>query len=243
MQIETIKLLKKIIITGSVAVGKSSIVNYVKQELESKNYNVILVPEYIDYLSDGVTMLNKYFKSIITPYEFQLYILNYYETYLNNLANQTNEISKNSIILFERCIDDGITCFSNLDNKKGKLSNTELNDLLERALKINQKYNLPTYFKNTNQTFIPIKTEDIELDSLLISSVIQLRSKYPNIIIGLYNSPEICYERLQERNREGESKFYDYEYIKTLSKHYKRLYKSLMHSRYPLSLTTIGSLM
>ena len=100
----SIRKCRKVIITGGVAVGKSSIVNVVCEELTRNGKKWILVPEYLDVKDDGLEMLNKYFENKISVYEFQTYILNYYEWYLKNV-----KVSDDDIIIFERSIDDGIT--------------------------------------------------------------------------------------------------------------------------------------
>ena len=89
----SIRKCRKVIITGGVAVGKSSIVNVVCEELTKKGKNWILVPEYLDVKDDGLEMLNKYFENKISVYEFQTYILNYYEWYLKNVKVSDDDVS------------------------------------------------------------------------------------------------------------------------------------------------------
>ena len=225
---------RKIVITGAVAVGKSSIIKAVISKLQEQHMKIIHVPEYIDYKEDGLKMLNHYFSHRITPYEFQEYILKFYDDYFKSLILDGDEI-----MIFERMVDDGITCFSNLDNKRGALSDKEFSDLYEGAKAIDTKYNIPSYFINEGFTFIPIKTVDSAKDGDMIAHIILNRDD--NIIIGLYNEPERCYQRMLSRNREGESKAYTETYIKNMSNHYKKLYKVLM-SEEPLRFTSVGKL-
>ena len=223
--------IRKIIITGSVAVGKSSIIKNVLNKLKK----TVHVPEYIDYCEDGVEMLNKYFRKEITPFAFQKYILNFYDNYFKNLVLDGDEI-----MIFERMVDDGITCFSNLDNKRGELSDKEFSQLYEMAKEVDLKYNIPSYFVNKGFTFIPIKTVDSIKDGNMIANIIENRDD--NIIIGLYNEPSRCFERMLERNREGEKEAYSKDYINQLCMHYKKLYKILM-SEEPLRFTSVGTLL
>ena len=208
---------KKVVITGSIAVGKSSII----KELQKHIPEIHLVPEYIDVLADGVEMLNKYFRRDITPYQFQNYILNYYRDYLKNNQHP-------GVMVFERIPDDGIVCFSNLDNANGKLSDEEFYSLYTQVLELDKEYHLPTYFSSDkNQVFIPVKTVNSEVDGKLIAEIIKVRPE-AKIIIGLYNSANTCYDRLCVRNREGETTAYSRKHIENLTNHYRQLYKVLM---------------
>ena len=44
---------RKIVITGCIAVGKSSVVQAVQDVLTSKSIKWVTIPEYIDYREDG----------------------------------------------------------------------------------------------------------------------------------------------------------------------------------------------
>lgn len=232
----SIRKCRKVIITGGVAVGKSSIVNVVCEELTKKDKNWILVPEYLDVKDDGLEMLNKYFENKISVYEFQTYILNYYEWYLKNV-----KVSDDDIIIFERSIDDGITCFSNADNARGKLSISEFHDLFEKAKQLDEKYNIPSYILKNDFIFIPIKTVDVQKDGKLITEIINNREG-ENIIIGLYNTDDRCYERMLKRNREGETSSYTKQSISEFNYHYKQLYKELMDRDGEMRFVSLGKL-
>ena len=67
----SVKTARKVVITGSVAVGKSSIISAVCSELSKKNVKWTFVPEYVDAKEDGLEMLNKYLHDKITAFEFQ----------------------------------------------------------------------------------------------------------------------------------------------------------------------------
>lgn len=232
----SIRKCRKVIITGGVAVGKSSIVNVVCEELTKKGKNWILVPEYLDVKDDGLEMLNKYFENKISVYEFQTYILNYYEWYLKNV-----KVSDDDIIIFERSIDDGITCFSNADNARGKLSISEFHGLFEKAKQLDEKYNIPSYILKNDFIFIPIKTVDVQKDGKLITEIINNREG-ENIIIGLYNTDDRCYERMLKRNREGETSSYTKQSISDFNYHYKQLYKELMENDGEMRFVSLGKL-
>jgi deoxyadenosine/deoxycytidine kinase len=218
----TVKSCRKVIITGGVAVGKSSIVSVVCEELTRSNTNWKFIPEYIDAEEDGLEMLNKYLRGDITVYEFQNYVINFYEWYLNEITLRGDEI-----LIFERSVDDSVTCFSNMDNKKGKLNTEDFLKLYEEAKRIDVEYNIPSYLLSNDFVFIPIKTVDIQRDGKLIAEIVKNRID-ENIVIGLYNSDEQCYKRMCERDRPGEKDSYTRESISNFNYHYKQLYKELM---------------
>lgn len=218
----SVKDCRKVIITGGVAVGKSSIVSVVCEELTKSNANWVFIPEYIDVKENGLEMLNKYLKGDITVYEFQSYVIKFYEWYLNEI-----KLNGDELLIFERSVDDSVTCFSNMDNKNNKLSTADFLKLYEEAKRIDKEYNIPSYLLGNDFVFIPIKTVDIQRDGKLIAEIIKNRIG-ENIIIGLYNSDEQCYKRMCERNRPGEKDSYTKESISNFNYHYKQLYKELM---------------
>lgn len=222
----SVKTARKVVITGSVAVGKSSIISAVCSELSKKNIKWTFVPEYVDAKEDGLEMLNKYLHDKITAFEFQKYIINYYEWYLDHL-DELKIVSNDDIIIFERGVDDSVTCFSNIANMNNKLDTLDLYTLYEKAIDIDKKYNIPSYFVNNNYVFIPIKTTNIDRDGKLISKIIK-NTPNENVIIGLYNSDNQCYKRMIERNRTGETDTYTKELIHTFNYNYTQLYKQLM---------------
>ena len=219
----SIKDCRKVIITGGVAVGKSSIVAVVCEELTRKDVNWTFIPEYIDVREDGLEMLNKYLRKEISAFEFQKYVIEFYEWHLNEIKLT----GRDDILIFERSVDDSVTCFSNMDNMNGKLDTLDFFALYEKAKQIDAKYNIPSYLIGNDFIFIPIKTVDVQRDGKLIAEIIRNRVG-ENIIIGLYNSDEQCYKRMCKRNRPGEIDSYTKESIHMFNYHYNQLYKQLM---------------
>ena len=227
---------RKVIVTGGVAIGKTTIITRLVQLLGDDN--VIVVREYIDSLRDGVEMLNRYLTNEIDCYTFQKYILNYYETTLERISYLD---LTNKIVIFERTVDDSITCFSNRDHNIGKLSTEQFFELFQIAKRIDERYSLPSWLVSTTidnaerndkneNVFIPIRSNDVEKDSNIIYSIIENRigtNHYSNIIIGLYNDAAECYKRIQKRNRKGEEA-YTKEWIADFNYNYMRLFQKLM---------------
>ena len=220
--IENIKKCKKVIVSGGVAVGKSSIISSVTNYLNNNGIKWVYIPEYIDVKTDGLEMLNKYLRGEITVFTFQKYVIDYYNEYLETL-----EVNGDEILIFERGIDDAITCFSNLDYSAGKLTIDEFCKLYELVRHYDEKFNMPSYFTNDKRIFLPVRTEDSKRDGNIIGSVICNRTD-DNIIIGLYNFDDVCYERMLHRNRPGEKEAYTLDIISKFNYTYSKLYQVLM---------------
>ena len=235
--VDKIKNMKKVIISGGVAVGKSSVISEVINFLQSNNIKYIHVPEYIDVKKDALDMLKKYLQKEISAFEFQTYVTSFFDEYLESIKIEGDEI-----IIFERCFDDGIVCFSTLDYINGNMTEEEYFKLYKYAVELDKKYNAPSYFTNDNKIFIPIKTEDSFRDGNIISSIITNKIATNNIIIGLYNNDNTCYERMLKRNRPGEVETYTRETIADFNYIYKKLYKIIMEKD-KINVISLGSLM
>ena len=144
-----------------------------------------------------------------------------------NHLDELEIVGNDDIIILERGVDDSVTCFSNITNMNNKLDTLDLYTLYEKAIDIDKKYNISSYFINSNYVFIPIKTTNIDRDGKLISKIIK-NTPNENVIIGLYNSDNQCYKRMLERNRTGETDTYTKEIIHTFNYNYTQLYKQLM---------------
>lgn len=222
--IDTIKQCRKVVITGGVAVGKSSIMTAVVDMFKENGIQYHIVPEFIDAMDDAQEMLEKYLRHDITSFEFQQYVLNYYDWYF---TNKCSNVHADDILLFERVLDDSVMCFANLDNYKDELSDEEFVKVFELAKKINAKYNIPSYFANSNFVFYPVKTINPVVDGKVITEIVKARENV-NLVIGLYNEPMTCYERMLKRNRPGEKEAYPPQRIASFNDTYSKIYQVLM---------------
>lgn len=226
-------MLKKIVITGPTAAGKSSIIKGVCSNLTKLKIPFQHIPEYIDGRKDGLTMLNKYFTREISVFNFQNYIVNYYRDTLKN-------IDTNKMVIFERSVDDGITCYSNLDHKINRLSTSEFLKLYNSVKTLDREYNIPSYILGNNYVFTPIKSVDVKRTSKLITDIIRSTGNKNNIF-GLYHTDDVLWYRLCKRNRPGEKESYTKETLKSFNKHYRKLYNLLMYGK-GIRFTDLGKL-
>lgn len=239
----SIKNYNKIVITGGVGVGKTTTINHLKNILTENKIKFVSIPEYLDASPIGADMLNNYLQGKISAFEFQEYIINYFDKYLSSI-----ELTGDEIILFERVPDDTVTCFANIWNKQGKLSDLELFTLYQQTKALNEKYNLPSYFKESNNNdliHMLMNTADTKKTALRIFEEIKNENystkQNKTIIIGLYNTPTECLERVKNRGRDEETKNYTIETIKEFNKHYTNIYNKFMNGE-RLRYSEIGSL-
>lgn len=235
-----IKTCKKIVITGGVGVGKTTTINHTKHLLDSVNIKCIVIPEYIDGdKHNGKRMLDDYLNKRISAFDFQYYILNYYDRYLNSL-----HIDKDTIMLFERLPDDSITCFANRENKKGLLKDSELYTLFTYASDINEFYGIPSYFTlhdNKNVNISIIKSDNSHsIAERIVNKCLTL--EYNLFVVCLYNTPEECLRRIHKRGIQSEINSYDINTVKEFNRHYTNLYSLFMNNE-TLRFCDIGKLL
>lgn len=219
---QIIKHCKKVVITGPVGVGKTTIIRNLCARLEQNCIKYHLIPEYIDALPNANEKLEKYLRDEIHSIDFQTYVITYYDHYIRN---NLKDINQDTVLIFERVPDDALYCFSYLDYQKGRLTFEEYQKLVDLTNEINQKYNLPSY-TNKDCNCLIIKSNDSEINSNLVNELILSSSQFKNNIIGLFNDVKTCMERIQRRNRPGEN--YNIESVILFNNRYKEIYSKMM---------------
>lgn len=217
---------KKIIISGSVGVGKTTTINDICKLLNIYNISYKIIPEYIDGDINGRNMLDKCINKKITAFEFQKYIINYFDIYLNNL-----KVNKNDIIIFERLPDESVMCFANIDRINKVITEEEFNILYNMCIELDKKYNIPSYFDKLENTYFKLfKTDN---NNVISSKVLEILNNcdYINIIIGLYNNDYKCLMRIKERNRSSEVNSYSLSTIKQFNNIYKDIFSKINNNK------------
>lgn len=226
-QLEKIQSCRKVIITGGVAVGKSTTLENICELLNKSQVKWVKVPEYIDYLEDGVEMLTKYLKREISAFSFQRYVIQYYDDFLMKL-----QVDGDEILIFERTVDDAIACFAKINVVDGYISQQEYRELYRLATEINHKYQIPSFFSTNNE--VP----KFVFSHLLTSSKTQIpqnifkiimEKKDENIVVGLFNTDNECLRRVKERARSGEDS-YTLQSIHNFNKYYNIVFNALSKS-------------
>ena len=210
----------KLVITGSIGCGKSSICELLKIVLEKiSNYNIVCYPEYI--IADNkkaLQMLNDRINNKISPFIFQNYILDVWESLF-----KSNEQKKNnkSISIFERTPQDSVECFGYIDRSENKLTQQEFDSLLDRCNDLYFKYSFPLISPNVRKLII-INSYATMMNDIInrILSIISkdIRQGIRNRIVYIHSDVFTAHNRIQCRARRGEEKYS----IDTLSKYHKR---------------------
>lgn len=225
---KTLDVLYYFVITGTIGVGKSTLYRLLKEYLGKKyGADVIFIPEYIDGKNKELAhqLLQMYLDKRLSDSSFQNYIQSYYT---DEFVGEGAERMSKKIVIMERCMSDSIAIFSNLANRKKEpthLDNLNLALMYQTCINTDHNVGAPNYFIK-NFEFTKLKTVEQESSFQEIVKIIEddLKLGIKNRVVGLYNDPEVCYKRLVERAREGESA-YDMEFIKLNCRMYENLYK------------------
>ena len=216
-----------LVITGTIGAGKSTICEsliYILHQL-FPNLDIVPFPEFL-FIGDSELsgkMLNEKIKGNISSNTFQSYIIDSWKKIMNE--NGTKE----GFRIFERCVDDCVICFCNIENKAKKLSDSQFMTLYEELRTIDKTYDIPTYFEITDEQneshFTKIYSTDLNYNLANILSIIgcDISNNIKNRIIGLSIKPKTSKERIMKRSREGESGYTD-EQLQMYSTHYEKLF-------------------
>ena len=220
--VDAVRKCKKVVITGPVGVGKTTILSEICKHLDGK-VKYMLVPEYIDVLDDATEKLAKYLKGELSSYNFQRYVSVYYIQYLERIAK---DVTEDTVLIFERVPDDALWCFIKMDQMKGLITPKEYRHLSQLIAKMNEYFNLPCYTKTSNQSALIIKSDELSINAKVAAEFIK-DSSHAKIVIGLFNDVKICYDRVLKRARPGEDS-YNFNGIFMFNQCYANMYKNLM---------------
>jgi adenylate kinase family enzyme len=125
-------------IFGGIAAGKTT---YAKKL--SMLYKLRYIPEFLDMDItnngyDGHTLLSAFINKTVTPYEFQLHILNIIDTYLST------HIPEGPCII-ESPPTYALEVYGRSAVANGAMSEQELSRLIALAIKLSEKYGLPIF--------------------------------------------------------------------------------------------------
>ena len=225
----------QLVITGCIGSGKTTVINKLFKLFEE--FQPIAVREYLEANKKlGPIILSEFINQTITPLTTQNAILDIYENQLKSLINPDLK----GIILYERIPDDNLTVFTNLAFKNKDLTDDEFKVLYSRTLKIDQKYNIPSYICK-NSKFKKIVSTDLVDRIIIILDTIKddVEKGINSRIIGLSTDLESCKIRIQRRHREDEDKYSD-EYLNNIIKTYNKIYSLIDNNDYEITLFNIG---
>ena len=191
-------------ISGPVGTGKSTVLNLLADEL-SKTRSVKVIREYIDVMMDGTDKLNDYLCGDMSAYDFQDYILDYFDM-------SSWLLNRYDYILCERNPVEGVLFFARLDVDNNRMSTYQYETLLERASSM-------TFYPNplTSNRICRIDTTNLTpvgVAKLISESIDDID------IAQLTADPKILLGRINGRNREGETDAYSLSYVEHMCQTY-----------------------
>ena len=220
-----------LVITGTIGAGKSTVCESIAYNIKSlfPDMRIVAYPEFL-FVKDcnlSGNILAAKINGSISSNTLQSYILDNW----NHIMTQNKDLR--GFRLFERCVDDCVTCFCNIENKAGALSDSQFLSLYEELKKIDEHYDIPTYFnigcrRESSSHFTKLYSNDLNYNLQKILSIISgdILNGINKRIIGLSILPKISKERITVRSRNGESGYTD-EQIAIYSTHYEKLFDML----------------
>lgn len=223
-----------LIITGSIGMGKSTLLESIHNCLNYNNINHYSFPEFVmtNYSNINIseTLLEMKLKGILSGITTQNYILDIWEYNLKKYEIYKNKISKNNIVLWDRTPEDvGIFTKALINYEKYKnikLNNHAINsdenefntqcynNIIDRSDKIMEKYNIKKYSieDNNKPCYVSMIRGNIDLMLISVLNIIKddIEKKLcNNRIIHLKTDRLDQHKNIQNRNRGGEDNYYD----------------------------------
>ena len=223
-----------LIITGSIGMGKSTLLESIHNCLNYNNINHYSFPEFVmtNYSNINIseTLLEMKLKGILSGITTQNYILDIWEYNLKKYEMYKNKISRNNIVLWDRTPEDvGIFTKALINYEKYKnikLNNHTINsdenefntqcynNIIERSDKIMEKYNIKKYSieDNNKPCYVSMIRGNIDLMLISVLNIIKddiEKNLCNNRIIHLKTDRLDQHKNIQNRNRGGEDNYYD----------------------------------
>lgn len=223
-----------LIITGSIGIGKSTLLESIHNCLNYNNINHYSFPEFVmtNYSNINIseTLLEMKLKGILSGITTQNFILDIWEYNLNKYEMYKNKVSRNNIVLWDRTPEDvGIFTKALINYEKYKnikLNNHAINsdenefttqcynNIIDRSYRIMKKYNIKKYSieDNDKPCYISMIRSNIELMLLSVLNIIKddiEKGLCNNRIIHLKTDRLDQHKNIQNRNRGGEDNYYD----------------------------------
>ena len=223
-----------LIITGSIGMGKSTLLESIHNCLNYNNINHYSFPEFVmtNYSNINIseTLLEMKLKGILSGITTQNYILDIWEYNLKKYEMYKNKISRNNIVLWDRTPEDvGIFTKALINYEKYKnikLNNHAINsdenefntqcynNIIERGDKIMKKYNIKKYSieYNNKPCYVSMIRGNIDLMLISVLNIIKddiEKNLTNNRIIHLKTDRLYQHKNIQNRNRGGEDNYYD----------------------------------
>lgn len=205
-------------ITGSIGVGKSTVINAFLHKYGASRIRIMPIKEYIDYDPMGTYELNQWIDGKTSLMDFQMYILDCFRQQLDS-----DEYAKAKFVIWERHPMEALKVFATTMDKENKKK-------LERMIKeLCEWYDIPLIEEGILNNAIKLSTYDLTPEC--IADVI-----YNEVLRGLAGgAPDECFvylylpnqyietqqQRIMKRGRPSEMKKYqDLEELRKVNNRY-----------------------
>lgn len=214
----------KLVITGTVGSGKSTLCESIAAIFRKVGKTLDAYPEYIARDPAANMLLEQKLTGVVSPLTFQSFVLDIWEHTLR-------QPRVGNFALYERCVDDSVLCFANNDNRNNTMTDGELLTLFDRLKRIDNKYDIPSYFSDNPFTCIVSDTIDSNLQTIVGLIENDITNNVHHRIIGLSVSGETSYQRILKRGRKAESN-YTTKDAQDYADRYERLYDIIRSSKH-----------
>lgn len=204
-----------IVVTGTIGVGKSTVINYLRQLLSDLSYiHCSVVNEYIvekyNSIPVGEIMLNMFMQNKLSSFTFQNYIIDWWDKQYKWLDSQSYVIANSNqnkyklwVKIFERLPYDNINCFAKYAVLSNNLSQREFDALNNRYQSVLGQYQPIDYSNSYNVTRVNddsrITAEAIKSDVMYYLGHIN-SSSFNSITTRTYNLLSSNYTNLVRAN-------------------------------------------
>lgn len=231
-----------LVIAGTVGSGKSTVCEslvYMFNKL-NKNQTIITFPEFL-YTSDEVLsdkLLCGKLNGSISANTLQSFILDQWKKILKD------NIDQQGFRIYERCVDDSVFCFCNMENQYKNISDIQLLGLFDELKQIDNEFNVPSYFIHNDSKFVKIDSGELNNTLKNVISIMRhdLTHNIKQRIIGLSVSFEVSKYRIKLRSRNGESCYTDQQ-IQNYINHYEKLFQLLINGDRIYRFVDLGKLL
>ena len=203
----------RIVITGNVAAGKTTLMNTLTHIFTDANYTVAEYPEFIAY-DGGYEILQKRARGEVSVYEFQTFVIQCLD----------NEICEKEINIYERMPEDTCKVFCKYYYEIGKMTHDEYNTLTKQMNDMCVKHHLPRY---TDGVLITLGEDLTENVHTVIEALMKYRQQ--TLVFYIRTTPEVAICRAKKRARSGEEEL-DIAYFKHVDKLYQSLFDEMSGS-------------
>ena len=205
-----------IFITGGVGVGKSTLITNLKQSIPKEER--IVIKEYIDFEPElGKKMLEETLQQKGNIYDFQLFILDFFDRQLQKIGNK-------KYIIFERSPYDSVIIFSTEAYLQGRMSKEQLDQLKQHVENICKKYHIPPFEECIFNRIDSCQYDVQHLYHHVKCLVDESRKKELNVCFFLYCSdPYKQKENIEKRGR-PEERNYDMNYMININQKYESIF-------------------